>query len=335
MTIRKLKALLWILCLVALLGAGYTFYGIWQGKQEDRYTARAQTYFNDLIQSRTDEVQPNRTADRYDQSRVETLWTVNIIGKEEPKVDPTAAVEANQPRQPTVPPIDQVLNVGTIVWSEDPLDRMVKLTYSDQGAPTGLGNKVRGLWVSEGQALKPPYDEAPYNGRLVAIEEQTVRFQWAEGEQELNPGLGKDGDQPPLKDLNLPSEEDALAGLEELPEESLELEEGVWVMGTKDRETLAADPQKLLREDLQFRTIPPPKEGGRSSLELREVKPDSLPARYGMMSGDRIISVNGVPISSEASAINYYKQNPDLHSYQIVYTRRGAQRTLTIFNTKK
>lgn len=336
MTIRKLKALLWILCLVALLGAGYTFYGIWQGKQDDRYTARAQEYFNDLIKSRTGEVESTRSSERYPESRYASLWEANIIGKEEPKVDPSAKAPGSEgPRKPAVLPIDQVLGVGAIVWSDDPLLRMVKLIYKDAGPPTGATSKTRYLWVNEGQSLKPPYDEAPYFAKLLSIDEQTATFQWAEGEQVVNPGLGPEGDQQPLKDIEITLEGDPLAGLEELPEESIELEESVWVMGTKDRAELTADPEKLLREDISFRTVPPPKEGGRSALELREVKPDSLPARYGLVSGDRILSVNGVPMSSEASAINYYKQNPDVYSYHIVYERRGAQHSITIFAPKK
>jgi S1-C subfamily serine protease len=72
---------------------------------------------------------------------------------------------------------------------------------------------------------------------------------------------------------------------------------------------------------------------GRSSLEVVEdPPPGSLAAAYGVKAHDRLISVNGIPLSSMSAAANWFKANDSLHEYVIVYERAGEKQTMTIYN---
>ena len=49
LTIRKLKSLLWLTALGALLLAGWTFYDIYRGKQENRYQPNPPDHYHTLL----------------------------------------------------------------------------------------------------------------------------------------------------------------------------------------------------------------------------------------------------------------------------------------------
>ena len=339
MNIRKLKTLLWMFCLLAFVGAGYTFYDIWSGKKELRYKAREATYFHDLIQSKVGDVETRNDGPvYYSPERYQGLWLARLDGSLPPLPEEAVLGDGgNAVEQAFVlPPISSVVNLGMIVYADKPLDRFVALTYVDAqpGVQAGMSQqgKARRLHVSEGQALKAPYDEAPYFGKLLAIGRQSVTFQWGEHEEVVTPGLGSDGAQKPIADWSFDEVVDLTAALDEVPEESVELEPGKWVIGQNDLKLIEDDAHRILNEDLNIRSLPPSGESKRSSLELTHVEPGSLPSRYGFASGDRIISVNGIPMTSLASATNWYKQNSTLPSYHVVYERLGAQKAMTIFN---
>lgn len=335
MNIRKLKTLLWVFCLAAFVGAGYTFYDIWSGKKELRYKAREATIFHDLIQSKVGEVETRNDGPvYYSPERYQGLWLARLDGSLPPVIELAEAGEGGKPVEQAfvLPPISSVLNLGMIVYADKPLDRFVALTYTDGQPGMAVQGKARRLHVSEGEALKAPYDEAPYFGKLLSIGRQSVTFQWGEHEEQVTPGLGSDGTQKPIADWTFDEVVDPTAALDGVPEESIELEPGKWVIGQNDLQLIEDDAQRILNEDLNIRSLPPSGEGKRSTLELTHVEPGSLPSRYGFSSGDRILSVNGIPMTSLASATNWYKQNSTLPSYHVVYERLGAQKAMTIYN---
>jgi len=335
MNLRKLKTLLWVLCLLALFGSGYVFYDIFRGREDGRFKPRSAAYFHELIKSKAEEVGAMNSGQvYYTPERYEGLWLARIDGSLPPEpVSPDDELGKSAAEKAFVlPPIGSILKVGMIVYSDDPVDRFVSLTYQEQAGQSGQVGKVRRLHISEGQALKAPYDTAPYFGKLLTITRQTATFQWGENEQVVTPGLGNDGDQNPISEWSIDEIEDPLAGLDGIPEETIELGPGMWVIGSVDRKLIEEDGQKILREDLTLRAIPPKKDGKRSMLELTHVEPGSLPARLGFASGDRIISVNGIPMVSQAAAVNWYKQNSGLPAYLVVYQRRGAVKSMTVYS---
>lgn len=335
MNLRKLKTLLWTLCFLALLGAGYTFYDIYRGKKDQRYSARSASYFHELIKSKVGEVEAMSSGQvYYTPERYEGLWLARIDGSLPPVPEAPdaegdkAAAEAAF----VLAPIDSVIKVGMILYSNDSLDRFVSISYKDPAGQLGQIGKVVRLHISEGQPLKSPYDVAPYFGKLLAITQQTATFQWGEDEVVVTPGLGFEGDQGPIADFMISDVDDPTSELDGVPEETIALGPGMWVIGTNDIDYIQENGAEMLQEELTLRTIPPKKEGERSRLELTHVEPGSLVARLGFASGDRIISVNGIPMVSQAAAVNWYRANSDAHAYYVVYQRRGAMKSMTIYN---
>lgn len=94
-------------------------------------------------------------------------------------------------------------------------------------------------------------------------------------------------------------------------------------------ERLSKDALQFLDDELNVRTITPAG-GGFSSLEITEVKPGSLAAQVGAQDGDRILSINGFPMSSLSGAARWFDQNPGQSQYVIVYDRNGKTDSLTL-----
>lgn len=333
MNLRKLKTLLWTLCFVALLGAGYSFYDIYRGKQDQRYTARSANTFHDLLKSGVDKVELMTNAEvHYTPERYEALWLARIDGSLPPKPVELDADKSKAELAFVLPPIDSIIKVGMILYSDDSLDRFVSLSYKNPGGQLGQLGKVMRLHISEGQTLTSPYDVAPYFGKLLSVTQQTATFQWGKIEVVVTPGLAFGGDQGPISDWTISAVDDPTSALDGVPEETIELGPGTWLIGEIDKLYMQEHGAEMLQKDLNLRTIPPKKEGERSMLELTHVEPGSLPARLGFASGDRIVSVNGIPMVSQVAAVNWYRAYPNEHAYYVIYQRRGAMKTITIYH---
>ena len=340
MNIRKLKSLLWFAAFLALLGAGWTFWDILQGKKtENRYKARPLEYYHEVLQrdGNAEGVMFVAGPTSYAEKDYKKIWEARIDGSVEPVVEVKGPGSKDENAVVEVPlePLDSVLKVGMVLWSPDPLNRLIAVEYmSDAGGVAGGGTatKQRRLHLTQGEPLREPYDEGRYMGKVLRIERQQVVFQWGgEGEEVvLTPGLDSSGTGLPIDQRTFAAQEDLSGEFPDWPEESLQRDDGSWVFGRNDMAYLQGDgAREVMEEQIQARTITP-KDGGRSELELTKVEPGSMPARFGMQSGDRIISVNGHPMSSKAEAINWGKNNPNEPVYDVLYTRRGVEQHLII-----
>lgn len=344
--IRRVKQFVWLLCALAFLYAGYTFYEIYSDKTAGTYNPRKPTIFAELLKRNVNESSLNPRAGKgvfYKEERYKQLWDARVDGS----VREVAVVEDEEkkPELPTfvVPPLESIIDIGLVVYSSSPVERFVALTYladaakggggaSPGGTPPAAGKEVR-LHLSEGDPLKPPYDAAPYNGKILRIGLQEVAFQWGEigNEVTLTPGLGNDGSGQTLDQFKVAPREDPAATIAKAPEESIEIagHPGHWVIGTKDVSRMKGDPQAFMSEELNVHSVTAAS-SGRTELEVSEVKAGSLAAQYGVKTGDKIISVNGFPMSSVSAAINWAKANPDLPQYVIAYEHAGQLKSITI-----
>jgi len=355
--IRRVKALVWLASTATFVFAGWTFYDIFTQKQKKHYENRPRDFFVQQVLKANVRDQSGPTQKPfYEKERYEKLWDTLVNGEIRVVEHTGESAGPVVPPKPEAPPIDTVVDVGLILWAPEPESRFVAITYKTPGAPAAAtagtapgatpgaaaaaasaggtisdGKELR-LHLSEGDPLKPPFDSQPYNGKVLRIDQQVVTFQWGEGEATITPGLGAGGSGVPLSMWTIPSPEDVAAGVTERPETTTQLETGHWLMGRKDIAQANENPQRFLDEQINIRTVSPAS-GGHSSLELTEdPPPGSLAAQFGAKKGDKIISVNGIPMSSKASAINWFKQNSDLATYVIVYEPAGTgkQETLTI-----
>jgi hypothetical protein len=339
--IRKAKALIWLLGVGAFVFAGWTFYDIFTQKQAKHYDARSSAFFRKDVLLRNVPDQPQSTRrEFYKEADFKQLWEAKYDGTIREKASTENPIEQPKPVKPTAPPIDTIVQIGLIVWSPQPAERFAAITYKSGGGATPpaagaagtVASKEEHLHLSEGDPLQPPYDVEPYNGKVVHIDKQEVTFAWGDGEVTITPKLGREGGGKPMNTFVVPGPgEDPTAGLSETPEVTTQLKPGHWIIGKQERERADKDLQGFLNEELNVRTITP-SGGGRSSLELTNVKPGSLASQFGAQTGDRIISVNGIPMNSVSGAVSWFKANAGLPYYVVVYERNGKQDTVTIYS---
>jgi len=338
LNIRQLKTFIWVACLGLFAYDGWTFFEIYQKKEGKEYAPRAGELFGDMLHSRVEEAPQVTTGQQHDKDRYEKLWLALVEGSDPNYVEPEAVAGTDKPVEvkPTLKAIEDVVEVSLVFYSPDPLSRFVALTYLGDDDPRAADGKQRRLHLREGEALKAPYDEAPYNAVIKEITEQQVVFNWGDEDAVLDPGLGR-ADRPsvPLKDFEIP-----LAGANPAeaydapPDDSVYVEEGVWVMGTNDLDDLAANAGDMLGNQVKIRSRTP-SQGERSVLEITSVDENSLVFKYGGRAGDKIISVNGFPMTSTAAAVNWFKANDNLPSYVVKYERQGQTKTTTIHVPEK
>jgi hypothetical protein len=343
LNIRKLKAGIWLAAAGTFVCAGWVFYDIFTLKQDKHYEPRKRDFFvQQVLKANVHESAPKPQKNIFVESEYKALWDARIDGSVKPPPPPVdGGPEEVEVVKPEAPPIETIVDVDLILWAPQPELRFAAIAYKSGGLPgaaagaaaaAGVG-KEKSLHLSEGDPLQPPWNEAPCNGRVVRIDPQEVVFRWGEGEVTVTPRLGADGQGRPVNQFDPQEAEDLVAGIE-VPARAEQLKEGHWILGLEDRAEAAKDPQAFMEQQLRVRTVTPAA-GGRSSLELtQDPEPGSLAAKFGAKKGDRLISVNGVPLSSISSGINWFKQNPNEPVYVVVYEPAGTgkQETITIHN---
>lgn len=72
--------------------------------------------------------------------------------------------------------------------------------------------------------------------------------------------------------------------------------------------------------------------GGKKGLKIETVPAGNELAKYGVESGDVLISVNDVPMSTKSEVVDYVKRNSKLSVFDVVFLRRGAnlRRKITV-----
>jgi hypothetical protein len=344
LNIRKLKAGIWLAAAGTFVCAGWVFYDIFTLKQDKHYEPRKRDFFvQQVLKANVHESAPKPQKNIFVENEYRALWEARIDGSVPPPPPPPGGEQPPpEEKKPEAPPIESIVDVDLILWAPQPELRFAAIDYKTASAPgaaagaaaaaAAAGKQTR-LHLSEGDPLQPPWDAEPCNGKVLRIGEQEVVFHWGEGEVTVTPKLGADGQGKPVNDFDLQEAADEAKDLE-VPPRTEQFKEGHWIMGLEDRAEAAKDPQTFMDRQLRVRTVTPAA-GGRSSLEFTEdPEPGSLAAKFGAQKGDRLISVNGVPLSSISSGINWLKQNPNEPVYVVVYEPAGTgkQETITIHN---
>lgn len=330
--IRHVKGVVYVACVLAAAGAVVQFLELYTAKKEKRFTAREDAVYRELLHRDLSGAQVQLGTDLPGQAVLDSLHLARVDGSLPPQAEeaPEADLTEATTSEVAVTPLEDVLQLGMVLYHEAPAHRLIAITFAED-AQVDIQSKEHRLYFGEGDTLLPPYDAEPYLGRVEAIGLQEVTFSWGGEQVVISPALGVEGDAPPLSEFDVAAVRDPWEGRDVLPDESLELEPGVWLIGREDREHVSRNLDALLDSEMSMRTIHKP-EGGASELEVTGVAPDSLPARLGVESGDRIISVNGIPMPSVAAAINWGKANPDLPRYEIRLERRGKPIRIVVNN---
>lgn len=88
------------------------------------------------------------------------------------------------------------------------------------------------------------------------------------------------------------------------------------------------DPIQLV-QDVQY--APLMKNGQMDGVQLNLVPGNSVAARYGLATGDRIVAVNNQPITSLDQAWNLYNQFRDTNAVNVTIIRAGQRKVVTYY----
>jgi len=323
LNVRKVKGIVWALVIFTIAGILFVLVDIikkdrrgdFKSKQTRVFQAKLMSGYSD---ERGTATKAKNINDYY------ALWKNRIDGSR--RKDPNEEA-ANQKKEeiPKNEPISNVLEVSMVLHSPGaPEESLVRILYTnDQPEEKSL---TRHLWCKEGDPLNSPYDKAPRSGKIVRIEEDQVVFSWFGEETALGPksfvssadkvlarAQGKEGfpEDPASKYRNKP------------PEETVEFKPGHYALSEKEYKDYTQNYESILG-DVSLSTYRNP-ETGKESIKLGEVKENSIVHQRGARMGDILISINGIPVSSKAAAINYFKKNPDLGAYTVEIERQGRR----------
>jgi len=327
MSVRRSKALAWTLNILIIFGISFLFLVIYKEKEEGKFRSTDPNLFiNRLKQG--EERQDSGGSRKIDINDYAALWKAPISGikKQVEEAGPT-----EETIQVTDDPISDVVQVMVILKASNPEDSRVRLFYPKSGADAEKPFKLD-IWSKEGDPLKPPYDAHPFNGKVLRIEEDQVIFSYRGQEEALSPEF-----------VNPRSAQEVAAGapgasgipeevqekFAEPPEETVEIKPGQFYLSRKEREYWNKDWEQELKST-PVAAIKN-KRTGKTQLTLTSVPEDSMAAKRGFMKNDVLLSINGVPVHTKASAINYFKEHPGEGTYVVEVLRNGRPVSKTFY----
>jgi hypothetical protein len=139
--IRKLKQTLWLLGVLAFAYSGWTFYDIYSAKKAGTYNPRKKDVFASIVTRDIDEAaRAKPKVVGYQSDRYTKLWETLLNGELRKGPDDDVKPVDTTPAAPVVPELSTVIQITTVLFSEEPLGRFVALTYKDEaGGAQGGG----------------------------------------------------------------------------------------------------------------------------------------------------------------------------------------------------
>jgi hypothetical protein len=319
--IRRTKGLVWTLNIVAIFCIAGLFLVLYQKKAKGEFKRRDIKIYKNALEKGINKEQTSGNK-RIDINDYNALWLANISGRK--KVVEAPPVEGPDEKVQESP-LSEVVQIMVILESNDPAESRVRLKYLKEEAEVEKPFELD-IWSQEGDLLKPPYDEHPFYGKILTINEDSVVFSYMEKEETLYPDYVLPQDQKGSAEkakepTDVPEEVAHL--VEKPPEETVEYKPDHWFICRKEQTSISNDYEKLLRESPIVAVKN--RRTGKTELTLTAVPENSLAARRGFTKGDVLVSINGIPIHNKAGAINYFKSHPDKSVYTVRFLRNGRE----------
>lgn len=322
MSIRRSKSLIWALNITAIVGITLLFVAIYKKKEDKVFEASPWKVFETILEEGIGKDTIDTGNQVVDFNKYAALWNANISGIKK-KVE-TAKVEDTGPVI-NQNPLEQILSVGTILLDPKvPENSRVRLHYLDAQDSNESTFKLQ-AWTKEGDALKYPYHDAPYHGKVLKISEEEVLFSFKGDEVKLKPDGAKVPDDLARNPDGSRFTPGAVRKKIKAPKETKEIAPGKWNLSLKEANYLRSDAGVNAELKLIKMTSFKNPATGKSELQLSVVKPGSLAAKRGFKVGDSLISINGYPVHNKAGAINYFKKHPNEGTYVVEILRNGTR----------
>jgi len=283
-------------------------------------------------------------------SQLESLHKLNVTGKEPPP--PPENVTTPDSPQP-LKPIADVLQVNFITYfSNDSTQCFAQVHYKEDG-PVGLRvpepavpydprvrSKVRTLanFHQVGDSLRAPYDKEPFNGKILDILEDSVKFSWGGEEVVLttpqlanastvsemsSPDGGADAAEGAEPKKSEPKPPPAPAA----SRESRQISENEWFLGTDELTRLEKEGEALFNE-IAIGTIFSKSEN-RPRLSLTKVPEGTLAWQRGFREQDILRRIDDEEISSKSFIVEHLKKHANRSRVTLEIERMGTRITKT------
>jgi hypothetical protein len=304
MNINSVRTLLWVVDVALIGGAAFVVKEV----QDSKVSGRRETlrYAKDLSERlKSIQVEVQKPAPRVGQ---EAFSGVSLSGEvAKPAVDTRPAVEA--PAM-TYDPLDSLIKVVSIQYAERQDDAKVALfpkTAKDQPNEDVIFGVRDMVFFAKGAVVKE-------------IRRREVVFEYGPDRSEH---VLRIPTEPPRDGAaSAPSATGAQAVRGNL-EAGIEYKADSSTLKVKREGRVALESQgERILEGVTLATTD--LGDGKKGLKIESIKPGNELSRWGVETGDVLVSVNNTPMSSKAEVADYVKKNPKLGRYDVVFMRRGA-----------
>jgi len=331
MHVRQLRMAIWVGTAGLTVLAGWNLWEILRKFRARSYEARTATHFEELIGGERGSIDQGevKLADWKDYTAL-TKCPINGYVPEAP-APPAKPVDDAGP--PPEKPLTDVVTVTAVTSAPEDLGRVVVKYKDDTVRPSSRDEVVLRI----GALLAAPYDREPFNGRLKAIGPDSATFDWCGKDVELHPMRKEeaahraDAAVPVEKrnfDASLTAEERAQLEKHKTQEKTVSLTPDTFIVGTSDYNGFATNAENYLRD---AKVTERKDASGKKEVVVGQIRPNSYLAQtYKIQADDALISINGTPVTTKASAYAYVRENDSLSKYVVVLRRRGREITRTI-----
>jgi len=309
MKFRRSKSVIWALNIAVIIGIMLNFAALYKKKEDKLFDPSTWKVFEAILEEGIGKDSNNTGNQGLDVNKFTALWCANISGfitEEKPK-DPGGDEVKSK-----INSLDGILSVGAILLDPKVSEHSwVRIHYLDPQDSNESDFRLQ-VWTKEGDPLKHPHQDAPYNGKVLKIFSEEVLFSF-NGEEILMK----------LESFKYTPKE--TQGKIKAPKETKEVAPGKWNLSLKETNYLRTEAG--IKSELNMISLVSFKNPatGKSVLQLSEVKEGSLAAKRGFKMGDSLISINGYPVHNEAGLINYFNNNPNEGTYVLEISRNGTR----------
>lgn len=331
--IRQCRAVTWAGVLAVGGGAGWTFQNIYKDFRAGKFRPlRSAAPYTDIIEQQANNEQGAELRIK-PLEHYQVLWNCPINGYLPPPPVEIAKIDQNPEPSRTLQPIKDVLQLKAFTLADaEKRTGIVAIKYKD---PAKTAFSMEDFILAVGSPLAYPFDSGPYFGKLLAVTADGPVFQWGDQELPLAFDVAPESGNPSSSDrsgtpLGASLTDSEVANLDKYGggEFTVEVVKDMYVIGSNDRESFSNDTNSIMREA----GIDEERDSkGGKKVVFKGVRPHGRANKtYGVESGDVLVSINGVPVTSKSQGIAWVRDHPGLPKYDVVINRRGQNFTKTI-----
>jgi len=357
-TIRSLLILLDFLLMAGIAGI------VQLGFAEDKTRKEERRDYFEGVKQRLRQAKPG-TVDKWSPSRGESIDAANLHNKPKEVPKPVTDVKPKDPAKKVARALDTLVKlIGTEVHpgggsgepsfvlyrrlDESPLAAGNASSASSappatsrpgRGAPRGGNRNAR-------RTSTPAVPAGPRTRFYAARENEVIEFSGHEVAlvKQVSEGSvlfeydSKDVTLRVSTERGLPSTGPSGGGAKPVPSGPISPDPGTWIAWGSDKpNVINITPMGMRAFDQKgesalegVRWATERLQDGKEAVKVTRIPKDSAMVRGGAQSGDIIVSINGVRVSSKASIVAYVKANPNLPAYTVKFLRKGRVYTRVI-----